>query len=298
MKKIVLTIDNSFQMMPPIIGALKNINSPYHSKKNLPHPEILISSKWKELVKRIDTFLNTYDTYDKLVRTKFPRYPHSLPKNSFPNLEDVLNSYKNILYDSTELLEKLYTDLKACLLTEEEISKWSNPPKKWRDHPSIVCNRLKHNHNLLVPVEGYYQFGIVRGYGVCHYVNDCIIHNENIHPDKIPFSFGTDLRRILAHIYLAADWCTTQIKMTIPNSNASFQISPPRPEDEAFLQSVSSFMPLTFHHSNRSTNMPIFKYENQRLTICNTGGSIIPTGSGVISTIINGDGRTRTFSFF
>lgn len=300
MEKTIISPMTSFQMMPRVIGALKGLNVPlFHTAQNLPHPEVLISSKWLSLVRLIEDFLNTYERYDLLVKENAPRPPYTLPNGSSPSLEEVMQAYKAIIYEADELIEKLHSKLKICLLPQDKTHQWHNSLKRWRDHPSAVCNKLKHNHNLLTPVAGYYQFGTVRGYGICHYVNDKIIPNQDIHPQRFPFSFGTDLRRILAHIYLCAESATAQIKRIFPDSEASFHVAPPRHEDEIFLRKVSSFMPLNFHHYTHATDIPIFKYQNDGcLIISDKGGSIIPTGTGMVSTRFSGDGRTKTFSCF
>ena len=193
----MLTISKEFQLNPPLITTLKCFKGKtFHAKEGLPHPYIMVSKKWSALLEDIGSFIDFLKDN-----------PVSDPKKEGKLLAEINKKYKHNLYLGTELIEDLTHNLRLCFF-ETKAERKANKAKyleRWTRHPTIACNQIKHNSNVMISVCGLYKFGTVLGYGVCHYDSDNIAINTDVHPNKRPHSFGMDIRKILVNIYLIAD---------------------------------------------------------------------------------------------
>lgn len=268
----------------PCLSTIEGYTGPlHHAAHNLPHPAVLITKSWGNLAKSVTSFLDIYES-------------SFISENKNEAHGEVSKAYEDVLYNAAELVETLTVKLPTCLLPKNKRKQWKpDIPKRWTRHIVGICNQLKHEHNHLVCVDVISAFGIARGYSLCRYESDAVKPNKNFHESERAFAYGTDLRRIMAHIYLIANAVNDEFtRLLEPVGQVVY--SQPEKELELLLR-ITEFMPLPFHFQ-KSKNTPIFSLKKGVLTLADSGGYLIPLGKNVqVVTRHNGDGRTKTFEF-
>lgn len=299
MSHLTLTADDPYNFMLPCIDTLRRYNAIlYHQKRNFPHPGALINTSWSNLVISVLDFLDAFDAYEQATKSFSGKIYQPLDSNA-PSLNKLLRKYETIIYTAFELTDNLCSNIKKCVLPKNKYSEWRlTNPKRWRDRIATICNKIKHEHNVLVGVEGTYTFGTVIGYAVCHYRNECLKPNPLIHSDQEAFSFGNDLRMILSQLYLLSSTISKELERISSNNLANFSNLKLEREHVAFLERVTKFMPLTFHDQT-SKNTALFHFDKKSLKIFDKDGTIVPSGRAKqFKTIFSGDGYTKSFHIF
>jgi hypothetical protein len=287
MHDLVLNDSDKFNFMPPCLYSLNEYNGPLYNKKhNLPHPSALINTSWIKFTDSVKRFLDKFE--------------NNINVNAL-ELHDVAHEYENVIYQATEHIENMRSNLKKCLLPESEYSKWKpDIIKRWSDYPTAICNKIKHNNNFLITVEVVYQYGSVRGYSLCHHINEAVKPNKDFHSNQEAFAYGSDLRRMLAHIYLISNAINLEIeKITLNIPKVVGQTPFVAPENHKdFLFRVSKFMPLAFH-DQKIKDTAKFSFDGKTLSISYSNGFLVPTGKGLSTkSFFNGDGHTKSFHIF
>ncbi len=295
MKKLILTNNSASKFSIPCANALLNYEGPIFSEKvALPHPGALVNNSWNDLLNRAWEFMDAVDAYDS-AEAQHPPGQYA-PQIGDPSIDKILNCYRSVLYIATELIEDLLSNLKTCLLSTREYKKWKPQfPKRWKDHPTKLCNKLKHEHNILYSVNATYPIGTVRGFTVGHYSGRALISSREFHEKQQAFALGADLRRVLAHVYLIADAVREQIEelsQNYPHLSKPHQINP---HEINFLNRVNKFMPLCFHDQIGGTAAE-FSFDGDRLVVSDSGAPM-KIGSGETSLFLaySGDGYTKSF---
>ena len=282
----MLLLDASSGLRPPCVEFIHLFSGKrYNTVHNLPHPGALMNTSWLKLTSTINDFLDEYD------------------KNRFNDnnlLQRYIQRYEDIIYQATEFIENNTKNLKRCLLPQDRYHEWQpSILNAWEDHPKIVSNHLKHNHNILTIVEMIYKMGSVKGYVLSEYRNEGLHPNIRVHAKQNAFSFGHDLRRILAHIYLISHAIKNEVQRLFPNDLNGQPQADNRPnETSIFLSKVSSFMPFSFPQE-KAQYLPVFDFKNETLNVSSTHGKpLIMTGDTQAKTWYSGDGYTKEFQFF
>lgn len=288
MSELYFDKEDIFNFQPSCIAILRNYKgSLFNQDHDLPHPGAMVNTSWKRFLNSVDEFFDALELGEQ---------NQSKAANS---LGEAVTKYEAIMYRGTELIETLLTNVKKSVLPIDKWSDWKpNVIKKWRNHPTVICNKIKHNHNLLVGVEGEYQNGKVIGYAVCYYSGDALKPNKYFHKKHEAFAFGADLRKIFAHIYLISDAVFKQLSEISPESIPKEKNKDKNEREDKILKKVSALMPQCFHDYRQSDNA-VFDFDNKKLKISDSGKNLFPIGYALnFKSIFSGDGHTKSFHIF
>lgn len=120
----------------------------------------------------------------------------------------VLDSFQDVIYRAAELFDFYEKDILRYLGIHDS-AEYLNEKKKYLKDVGIIkrqwsflCNRCKHNHAFLVPVEGIYNSGDwVSGFSLYRREADKISIEKDLHPVAQVYSYNWAFRKLFACIF-------------------------------------------------------------------------------------------------
>jgi hypothetical protein len=159
----------------------------------------------------------------------------------------------------------------------------------------MMCNKLKHNQNRLVPVVGMSNGELVIGLSIYEIERGGMLRpNRIIHSEREAFSFSTEIRRLLADAYLTAH----EIGQYVENLPGPRQEPAPQSAPTGRLELIERVARLPSHVFvfEARKHMPIWDFDGTKLTIGGRGGPVSYLAEPVRMIVeFQGDGVTRQF---
>lgn len=264
----------------------------------LPHPIGMLNHSWYDVVRAALTFL---ESQEKISHKTFPLRANSNEPIPPDTIQNAIDHYRNFIYEAVRFVEDAADNLKKCLLPKQRWNEWKpDGVPGLRKHSDMICNKLKHEHNRLIPVSVEHMMGWIEGYSVCAVDNDGTLKpNRFIHDDTQAFSYNVDIRRIVANIYLIGESLGHQIRKLTQSKLRLNDDEPEVSRDLPLMLEKISSMPIFVFPKEKAKHMPIFSFDGDRLTIDRSAGKILtPVGWTRISARFTGDGFTKAFHIF
>jgi hypothetical protein len=164
-----------------------------------PHPLAAHATHIRHLAVALTTFL---DAFDKAVAATMDGRPEGNTQNA------IVEHFRQVVYRMTETMD-FYAGTLPDALGDKGSRSLRGPGrdyraaiKRRRDHWALICNRLKHNTNVLVPVTvKYLPFGpTVVGFGVCSFQRDVLAPNRQVHPNKKALGYPAELHQLASDV--------------------------------------------------------------------------------------------------
>ncbi|WP_156418417.1 hypothetical protein [Aureimonas sp. D3] len=140
---------------------------------------------------------------------------------------DLLDSFQNCTYRAAELFEFyekdliLYMGIKKSGRNLPAVENFQTKIRQYSKIWKIICNKCKHNHSFLVPIEGYYSSGErVLGFTLFTRKDDQIGPNKTLHKEADVFSYNMVLRSLLADV-MASDMESAELIRAVSVENGS-----------------------------------------------------------------------------
>jgi hypothetical protein len=116
------------------------------------------------------------------------------------------DAFQDLVYRATELFDFYALDIPVYLNLRQTNGPVENHYRKGvksrRDLWAKLCNRCKHNHRFLVPVEGRLPTGVhVTGFSLCGRVEDQITVDRTFHRQAECTSYNAALRQLISDIF-------------------------------------------------------------------------------------------------
>lgn len=289
--KLELNAHDGHSYRPPLFSQLERYNGElfYHERK-LGHPLSISTHSWLAVEHALERVLDKFTAMDSEFSHSKKTALHS------KTCRDLLDAHREFIYRAAEFLETIVDKVPACFTPMEKKTGLRQSAKEIRRHVDVICNKLKHEQNRMVPVASYWQTGTVLGYCVCTTdASDTLGPSRIIHRDRRGFSFGVDIRRVLADVYCIAAKVGRFIdKLEAPKSEVVINGNEGIKRLE--LLSRVEFLPTHVFRFERSGHMPIWKIKDQGLLIGSQGGDVIRAPiSATMMTTFAGDGVIRKF---
>lgn len=276
---------------PPLFSQIERYDGPfYYHERRLGHPLSISLHSWQAVERALERVLDNFAAVD-LGMSQSVQF--DLNGEAYRLL---LEAHREFIYRAAEFLETIVDKVPACFTPMGKKASLPQSVKNIRRHIDVICNKLKHEQNRLVPLGCYSQMGSVAGYAVCAIdSSDTLGPNRAIHRDRRGFSFVTDIRRAMVDIYCVGAKVGIFIdKLGAPTSEMIIRSN----EDARRLELLRrvEFLPIRVFPFERSGHMPVWKIENQCLLIGSQGGEVIKDqSSSTMRTIFAGDGVIRKF---
>ena len=244
----------------------------------------MFNRRWSRIEPALKSVLDAYDT------------AVSRPEPTEEDVRVLLETQKNLLYDSTELIEDFEKNYRRAVIPTEKLASSSFALSKGlRNHIVMQCNKMKHNHAYLGFVSAQFQFVRILGYSVISYVDSNTMGpNPDVHKQRPAFSFPVELRKVLANIYILGEEVAAAIRTAVELRTDV----PPVSVSEGWAEILTRIqnLPRAVFPSERAAHMPYFEYTANVLELEEKGGEIRhERGGSVTKSTYRADGITRSF---
>ena len=167
----------------------------YCAEQNLPHPEALTFVSWvaveRALARTLDDFNRTRALPDPL---------------GSPSCYQLLDSYSVLIARTAEFIETISKNVTASFLPPKASIRIHRLSSERRE-VDLMCNKIKHNQNFLVPAVGLMPDGTsVLGFSLYEIAVDGTQRpNQILHTKRDAFSFVSAIKRAITAAYLIGD---------------------------------------------------------------------------------------------
>lgn len=114
---------------------------------------------------------------------------------------------QDLIYRATELFDLYLNDLPYFLGLNSKsaaVSQYAKDVRNLRSYWATICNRCKHNHRFLLPLEVSYSMNeVVTGFSVYGRTKDHLSPDDTIHHGVDGVSYNWMFRRLLASVVVA-----------------------------------------------------------------------------------------------
>lgn len=199
MGHVVLPTDQAGNPISTLLTGLSKRKVPLTYASGDPNPVAALGVAFRQLAGSLAAFL---DALDSVLATS------KVADLSADRSNALAEHFRQVVYRMTEALDFYAFALPGAFGDKRRRSlraagrDYRAAIKRHRDHWALICNKLKHNGNVLVPVAiNYVPFGPnVLGVGVCSYQSDILAPNPMVHPNQKALGYAAELHRLAADI--------------------------------------------------------------------------------------------------
>lgn len=247
----------------------------FAADRKLPHPVALASVSWAAVERAL---LRVLDSFSRVQRELDP-----IGSPAFPHL---LDEHAVLIARLAEYIETISESVAAYFVPRRAKLNIAHLDKDRRDI-DLVCNRIKHNQNFLVPVQGVTPDGrVVIGFALYEITHEGLQRpNKNLHATRPAFSFAVEIRRVLTAAYLIGQSVGDFIARQGPVKD-TLDAEPNDAGDERFslLKRVAE-LPVDAFPWESSSEMPDWNASGDELRIGAQGGMVRPTPNSIRMTV-------------
>jgi hypothetical protein len=215
---------------------------------------------------------------------------------------DILSAFEDLCYTATEFFD-VYAqavpatiDLRPNKGLKSAEAHYRNVVKKRRNDWSLICNKIKHNHNVLAPVRQVSKLTgeTVRGFSLCRpYGAQTLRVNTDLHGGgERSRQFDLAVRQVI-HDLLRCDLAAAEIVDLLPDTSDEALVTP-----DVKLNIGGSLAKLSSREVLAGDNQPTmydgFDVGSGKILFSRRSARML-RGQIEISVVFRGDGMTRTF---
>lgn len=191
-------------LVSPLMEVLHGRSIQLHDRPGFGHPLTAYALLHQRLARGIDAAIRAVTLEEE--RRKKEGYDQSTIGSPILALDVV----QDVIFRAAELFEFYESDILHYLgvhkigkhkeIRQAYMSVIRQVKRTW----SLICNRCKHNHAFLIPVEGYYESGDwVSGFSLFQRSGNDIRVEQDIHGAAEAFSYNWSLRSLLSDVIRA-----------------------------------------------------------------------------------------------
>ena len=286
-----LQIDGDCNPRSALASVLSGRRVGLRYSSDAPHPVAAQSRAYRAVAASCRLFLDEFEPTLRL------RSVDELPGDKASSLAD---QFQQVIYRATEALDfyarlhEAFGDAPSSKLARRE---YKELVKRHRDHWALMCNRMKHNDNVIVPVGWHYSPNgpLVFGFGICSYQGDALAPNPKIHPNRAALGYAAELHQLFA------DLLSCELGAGKLAGSAMEDPSAPVPES---LPGFLSIGPELARVANLAPT-PMGERRLQHMIALSEGevglekrALSLPSVAGTVRVRFDGDGVTRKFQIF
>lgn len=262
----------------------KPINLPFSSSG--PNLFQALGSRWRDIASTSRQIIDALESF-----------PYAIS----PDGRTAIEAFKRLIYDSTELFDvytQLFPSIVSELVSKSDLKSYSSAAKRLRTPWALICNKCKHSGSQIIFVWAKSRInGATSGrYMVCSFKDgNALVRDEEVHKGGRSGVCLTRSVKELLHALLRVDLLAAKLVRAIKKHHVQN------------LQKLSGFIKIgkelsrieplyTMSFSDESIMFDSFSIEPSRVVLnrSSTGRLIDPVH---ITTLLQGDGVTTTFSF-
>jgi hypothetical protein len=290
MAKFTIPLDENGNILSPVGEVLASRRIALIEDEELIHPCRALSTGWSKLERSLLSAVKALLASD---------FQDSNDEGSAPGL---LIAFEDLCYTATELFDVYAAYIpKAINLRPDRTFKASEEAyrkvtKNHRAEWALICNRLKHNYNVLVPVmQKSIQTGQeIRGFALFQPTGkDGLSHSSDLHKTDLSRPFDLSFKQLI-HDLLRCEVAAADVIGTLPET-ASIAASSSRMTYHvgAALRTIS--LRTVFSGDKQPTLFDGYEIHGRALSLSRQR-AVILSGRKEVSAKFRADGFTRTFS--
>jgi hypothetical protein len=275
-RTIVRRALDNFGYKPGPFPEIRRYEGPtFAAGRKLPHPLALASISWaaveRALLRVLDSFSIVQGELDPIRSAAFPH---------------LLDEYAVLIARLAEYIETISENVAAYFVPRKSKLNIAYLDTDRRD-VDLICNKMKHNQNFLVPAQGVAPDGrVVIGFALYEITHEGLQRpNKNLHATRPAFSFAIEVRRALTAAYLVGQSVGEFIAKQGPMKQVLEAEANDLSADRYLLLKRVAKLPMDVFPWESSSDMPDWNTAGDELRLAAHGGAIRPTPDAIKMTI-------------